>query len=262
MLLRKLRRPSPAFVLASIALFVALGGTGYAALKLPKNSVGSEQIKKRAVTTAKLATRAVTRAKLANGAVTGAKVRQGSLTASDFRQSSLPSGPTGPAGPPGPPGPPQELPRVGSVVLSDAHEAQTAAGPTELGRFTTTAPGKGALVVSVEGTLWHDLDAPGAASVTAAGELGVCSATATLASASCGEPLDVWTQDADNSSAANTTEPFAVTRVVPVSAGATTLYLNAANYGPAGSTFGMWNAPTVTAIWTPDSAALPVVEGP
>jgi len=41
-------------VIASIALFVALGGTGYAAIKLPKNSVGAKQLKKNAVTTSKV----------------------------------------------------------------------------------------------------------------------------------------------------------------------------------------------------------------
>lgn len=39
---------------AVLALFVALGGTSYAAIKLPANSVGSKQIKKQAVTYSKL----------------------------------------------------------------------------------------------------------------------------------------------------------------------------------------------------------------
>ena len=51
---------------ACLALFVALGGAGYAALQLPKNSVGSNQIKRGAVKTLEIA----------NNAVTGAKVRQ------------------------------------------------------------------------------------------------------------------------------------------------------------------------------------------
>ena len=42
-------------VVAYLALFVALGGTSYAAIKLPANSVGSKQIKKGAVTSKKLA---------------------------------------------------------------------------------------------------------------------------------------------------------------------------------------------------------------
>lgn len=40
-----MKRPSPALVVALFALIVALGGTGYAAAKLPKNSVGSKQVK-------------------------------------------------------------------------------------------------------------------------------------------------------------------------------------------------------------------------
>ena len=41
--------------IAILALVVALGGTSYAAVKLPRNSVGTKQIKNRAVTKAKLA---------------------------------------------------------------------------------------------------------------------------------------------------------------------------------------------------------------
>ncbi len=47
-------RPSPALPIALLALFVALGGTVYAATQLPKNSVGTKQIKNKAVTRPKL----------------------------------------------------------------------------------------------------------------------------------------------------------------------------------------------------------------
>lgn len=40
--------------IALLALFIALGGTSYAALSLPANSVGTRQIKKHAVTASKL----------------------------------------------------------------------------------------------------------------------------------------------------------------------------------------------------------------
>jgi hypothetical protein len=50
----KLRAPSPALVIALIALFVALGGTTYAATSLPKNSVGTKQIRNKAVTASKI----------------------------------------------------------------------------------------------------------------------------------------------------------------------------------------------------------------
>jgi hypothetical protein len=56
-------------VVATLALFIALGGASYAAIKLPKNSVGTKQLKKNAVTTAKLKKGAVTAAKLKPGTI-------------------------------------------------------------------------------------------------------------------------------------------------------------------------------------------------
>ncbi len=99
--MRKLlrRRPSPAMVVACIALLVALSGTGIAAVTaLPNNSVGPAQLKSNAVTNPKLAASAVTNAKLAADAVTGAKVKNGSLQKGDFAAGQLPSGPAGPKG--------------------------------------------------------------------------------------------------------------------------------------------------------------------
>src|SRR5262245_2693422 len=63
------RRPSPAMVVACLALLVALGGTSYAASQLPANSVGTKQLKK--------------------GAVTAVKVRDNSLTGRDIKESTL-----------------------------------------------------------------------------------------------------------------------------------------------------------------------------
>jgi hypothetical protein len=47
---------------ACIALAVALGGTSYAAIKLPRNSVGTVQLKKNAVTSPKVKNNALTSA--------------------------------------------------------------------------------------------------------------------------------------------------------------------------------------------------------
>jgi hypothetical protein len=58
------RRPSPALVVSVIALVVALGGTSYAAFTLPKNSVGTKQLKNGAVTDRKIKNGAVTKTKL------------------------------------------------------------------------------------------------------------------------------------------------------------------------------------------------------
>ena len=65
--------------IALLALFVALGGTTYAATALPKNSVGTKQLKNNAVTAPKIKNGAVTTAKINTNAVTGAKVLESSL---------------------------------------------------------------------------------------------------------------------------------------------------------------------------------------
>ncbi|HEY7255710.1 MAG TPA: hypothetical protein VH476_03415, partial [Solirubrobacterales bacterium] len=55
---------SYANVMATIAVFIALGGASYAAVKLPKNSVGTRELKRNSVDTAKIKSKAVTGAKL------------------------------------------------------------------------------------------------------------------------------------------------------------------------------------------------------
>ncbi len=66
--LRRLR-PTPALIVAFVALFAAMGGIGYATGQLKPNSVKAKNIKSGAVTTAKIADGAVTTPKLAPNAV-------------------------------------------------------------------------------------------------------------------------------------------------------------------------------------------------
>lgn len=68
------KRPSPALVISVIALFVALGGSAYAAKK-----IGSKEIKANAITTGKIKKNAITTAKIKSNAVTGAKINEGTL---------------------------------------------------------------------------------------------------------------------------------------------------------------------------------------
>jgi hypothetical protein len=42
------RRPSPALVVACLALMIALSGVSYAAVTLPRNSVGTPHLKRNA----------------------------------------------------------------------------------------------------------------------------------------------------------------------------------------------------------------------
>jgi hypothetical protein len=79
------RHLSFANVTALTALVVALGGTSYAAISIPKNSIKSAQIKKGAVANSDLR----------DNAVTAEKVKDGSLLAADFGANQLPAGPRG-----------------------------------------------------------------------------------------------------------------------------------------------------------------------
>ena len=103
------RRPSPAMVVACIALGIALSGTGYAVTVLPKNSVGTLQLK--------------------NDAVVSAKVKQGSLRANDFAAGQLPAGPAGPPGTPGQPGPKGDTGSPGQQGPAGPKGQDGAAGP-------------------------------------------------------------------------------------------------------------------------------------
>lgn len=96
-MLRGLRRfrPSPALVVASVALLVSLGGVGYAAARLPRNSVGTAQLRNNAVNSAKIKNHSLKSADLARNTV-----RQGPPGATG------PTGPTGATGPQGATGPP------------------------------------------------------------------------------------------------------------------------------------------------------------
>lgn len=79
-------RITPATVLASIAVFLALTGGAYA---LGKNSVGTKQLKRNAVTTAKIKKNAVATAKIRKGAVTTAKIRKKAVTGGKINLSTL-----------------------------------------------------------------------------------------------------------------------------------------------------------------------------
>ena len=81
-------------VIGYLALFVALGGSSYAAVRLTPGSVRS----------AALAKGAVTHAKLASNSVTSANVKNGGLAASDFKSGAFLQGLKGDVGPGGPGG--------------------------------------------------------------------------------------------------------------------------------------------------------------
>jgi hypothetical protein len=66
-------------VIASLALFLALGGGAVYAAQRKPHQIGTGKLKRNAVTAGKIRANAVTQAKIRNNAVTAEKLRQGSV---------------------------------------------------------------------------------------------------------------------------------------------------------------------------------------
>src|SRR3954452_20169083 len=100
-----MRRPSPALVVALLALFVALGGPAGAAglirgSQIKKNTITSKQIENRSLATKDLSraavrslrstpTGSIRESKLANGAVTSAKIAGAAITGAKIASNSI-----------------------------------------------------------------------------------------------------------------------------------------------------------------------------
>src|SRR5688572_6664598 len=113
------RRPSPATLVAVLALVVATGGTSYAAVKITGEDIQNNSI---------------TGKDIRDDSVTGKDVKKRSLKANDFAPGQLKAGPQGPVGSQGPAGP-QGPAGAGRWVLINAAgqiEAQS-------GGFSVTA---------------------------------------------------------------------------------------------------------------------------
>jgi len=138
-----MRHLSYANVIASAALFVALGGTSYAALKLPAASVGPLQLKR--------------------DAVSSAKVKNHSLVADDFKPGQLAAGAQGPEGPQGPAGA-----RGAAGPRGLAGETGPAGETGETGATGETGPAGAAAT-----NLWAHVAAPAALVDKSGGVLGI-----------------------------------------------------------------------------------------
>ena len=97
-----LRRPRYADVVGTLALLVAMSGTAYAAHALPKNSVGSKQIKDNKVTGKDVKDGGIGAADLAAGSVGGTHLQTGSVATANLAAGSvtgakLAAGAVGPA---------------------------------------------------------------------------------------------------------------------------------------------------------------------
>jgi hypothetical protein len=131
-----MRKPTPKYanVTATLALFVALGGTSYAAAtisgsdvqngSLTGSDIRNESLKSRDVDNGSL-----TGGDLKNGSIKGADVDDASLAAADFKPGELPAGPAGPQGPQGIQGP--QGPAGATNVVARRANAAVPSGTTE-----------------------------------------------------------------------------------------------------------------------------------
>jgi hypothetical protein len=112
-------------VTSCLALFIALGGTGYAVTALPRNSVGSAQLRSKSVGPSELK----------SNAVTSRAVRNRSIRTSDLSTEARVSlrGQTGAAGPAGPAGTSLRaaVPSGGTVAAGNAVRALHQGGTNE-----------------------------------------------------------------------------------------------------------------------------------
>ncbi|MFM8827723.1 MAG: hypothetical protein ACKOGE_00350 [Actinomycetota bacterium] len=153
-----LKAPSPATVIACAALAVALAGTGYAVTALPKNSVGTKQIKKNAVTSAKVKNGTLVAADFKGGVLSGAQGPRGETGATGAAGPAGPAGATGPAGPAGATGADGAAGALGAqgvpgptasayAIVTTSTTLVPASSWTEVIRLTTAATTSGALVL-------------------------------------------------------------------------------------------------------------------
>jgi hypothetical protein len=127
-------------VVACVALTIALGGTGYAATVLPRNSVGTAQVK------------------------------NFSLLRQDFKQGQLQPGSRGPAGPSGPAGPAGPSARW-AVVRADGTIIAQSGGITP-----TAKPSPGAYILDFGSAVTGKLIIVSSANAADVGDRGTVSA--------------------------------------------------------------------------------------
>jgi hypothetical protein len=160
-------------VVASLALFLALGGAAFAATQLPRNSVGTGQLKPEAVTAGKIAKRTRNQLKGATGpaGAQGPTGKTGAKGATGARGATGPKGDTGARGP------------AGADGLGPAIEVFTTIPRKSPGEILSPTLGAGAYVISAEVTVSNTEAGEGAAVecfLTAAGEESSPGRAATL----------------------------------------------------------------------------------
>jgi hypothetical protein len=170
---RARRRLSFANVTSTMALFVALGGTSYAAITLPSNSVGKSQIRTAGVGQSEVASASIGNGELRSNAVLSPEIKTNAVGASEIRPSAIDSDELADKG-------------IGAADLSDAAKTAVAdmsavtfrAGSTSAG----VAAGGNATSVSKTGT--------GDYVVTLSKDVSACLYSATVAGVKSGATIE------------------------------------------------------------------------
>ena len=151
------RRPSPATVLAGLALFISLGGTSYAVTQLPPNSVGTAQVRDHSLLKQDFKASVLLRGERGLQGKTGATGPQGAKGDTGAQGPTGPTGATGPTGPRGATGDTGATGARGAAGASFGYEAIRAdeATTVAVGEYkdvtiSTTEEGWGAVSGGVE----------------------------------------------------------------------------------------------------------------
>jgi hypothetical protein len=172
-LLTRFRRPRFADATSLLALFVALGGTGYAAATLPGNSVGSHQVRTGAIGKSEARTGAIGKAEVRTGAVGKSEIAVDGVGAAEIRRNAVDA---------------TEL-RDGGVELADlAPAARTALTDASAVTFRTAVTSAGAAASG--NAKAASRTGPGEYAVDLGRDAGACQLAATLAGVKSGTAVE------------------------------------------------------------------------
>jgi hypothetical protein len=156
-------RLSFANVTSAIALFVALGGTSYAAIELPSDSVGRAQIRTSGVGKSEIGSNTVGTSELRNSGVAAADIKSGAVGPSEVRPNAIDSDELADGG-------------IGAADLSDA--AKTAVAAMNGVTFRASAAADGTAPKGNAKTITRT--GPGVYSVDLGTDVSACQPVATV----------------------------------------------------------------------------------
>jgi hypothetical protein len=221
------RRLTFANTLAAIALFVSLGGTGYAALTITGRNVTNGSL---------------TGADIRNHSVTGADIRAGTLLAKDFKAGELRLASQGPSGG-------ADMSNFYDRATSDARflgataqavdankvDGVDSSALTTRGTTTSKAPGFGVGALSTARTLTITLESPRPVLLLAGTDLwsynGQCNGYAALSVDGTLDPGSYATGTAAAAPNVNTYANISTSAMPTLAAGTRTILLKTASYG-------------------------------